>query len=381
MSVKNVIYVTSVLPENRETQMIQNEGSKASIQAFKYHRLLCEGLSANEINVTVITYNKYNKTIEIDDGMEELIGSVKYHYIVPKHRGVSAYLELFAKTYREVMKSIEKDTVIFCDVLNATISYAALWAAKRKGVESVAIVTDFPDMSRKSINGKMSWQIIERCSKWILLTDQMYDYLGRKKKAVILEGHVDKKMSDRDNTLEKKDFPRRCIYAGSLKRKYGITKLIQAFEEADIEDAELHIYGAGEIEDDLKKMSSPHIYYHGVVPNPSVVRDEIRATLLINPRPTDGEYTRYSFPSKNLEYMASGTPVLTTKLAGMPKEYYDYVYLFDDETVEGMKKTLIAVLNNPASELHKKGMAAKEFVLENKSNISQAKKVIGLLNV
>ena len=171
MSVKNVIYVTSVLPENRETQMIQNEGSKASIQAFKYHRLLCEGLSANSINVTVITYNKFNRNIGIDDGMEELIGSVKYHYIVPKQKGVFAYLELFTKTYREVSKRITEDTVILCDVLNATISYAALWAAKRRGVESAAIVTDFPDTSRKSTNGKMSWQIIEGCSKWILLTE------------------------------------------------------------------------------------------------------------------------------------------------------------------------------------------------------------------
>ena len=64
------------------------------------------------------------------------------------------------------------------------------------------------------------------------------------------------------------------------------------------------------------------------------------ATLLINPRFSNEEYTKYSFPSKNMEYMASGTPILTTKLPGMPKEYYEYIYLFEEESIEGMKNKM-----------------------------------------
>ena len=55
------------------------------------------------------------------------------------------------------------------------------------------------------------------------------------------------------------------------------------------------------------------------------VAEELKATLLVNPRPTTEEFTIYSFPSKNMEYMASGTPLLTTKLPGMPEEYHQYV--------------------------------------------------------
>jgi len=43
--------------------------------------------------------------------------------------------------------------------------------------------------------------------------------------------------------------------------------------------------------------------------------------------------------------MASGVPLLTTKLPGMPEEYNDYVYLFDDESVQGMRKTLDYLLS------------------------------------
>lgn len=380
MNIQNVIYVTSVLPESRENQLIEINGDKASIQAFKYHRLLCEGLSQNNINVTVVTYNKYNPSIGISDGFEERIGAVKYHYVVPRITGKLAYAELLYKTYKETLKHIQNDTVIICDVLNSTISYAALCAAKKAGIESVAIVTDFPNDSPKSINGRLSWRVIHKCSKWILLTEQMYDYLGRTKKVAILEGHVDKKMEEKNNLLDEKCFPRRCIYAGSLKRKYGILKLIEAFKLACLKNTELHIYGAGEIEDELRTMNDAQIIYHGVVPNSQVVEDELHAALLINPRPTDGEYTKYSFPSKNLEYMVSGTPLLTTKLAGMPREYYKYVYLFEDETVNGMANTLKEILNKSDMELHQKGIEAKQFALYNKSNVAQARKILLLLN-
>ena len=103
------------------------------------------------------------------------------------------------------------------------------------------------------------------------------------------------------------------------------------------------------------------------------------ATLLINPRPTGEAFTAYSFPSKNLEYMASGTPVLTTKLSGMPREYDAYAYLFDDESVEGMAKTLAQVLAEPRETLHARGQAAKAFVLEQKSNTAQAKRLLAFV--
>ena len=56
----------------------------------------------------------------------------------------------------------------------------------------------------------------------------------------------------------------------------------------------------------------------GCVTNDEIVRLQCEATLLVNPRPSDKEFCKYSFPSKTIEYMASGTPVLMTKLPGVP---------------------------------------------------------------
>lgn len=98
--------------------------------------------------------------------------------------------------------------------------------------------------------------------------------------------------------------------------------------------------------------------------------------MLINPRPSNEEFTKYSFPSKNMEYMVSGTPTLLTKLPGMPKEYLEYVYVLENESVDGMAEKLIEILNLSPEELKEKGKLAKEYVLNNKSNKNQAQRII-----
>jgi hypothetical protein len=80
-----------------------------------------------------------------------------------------------------------------------------------------------------------------------------------------------------------------------------------------------------------------------------------------------------------MEYMASGTPVLTTMLPGMPVEYHQYVYIFDDESVNGFHDKLTNLSNLPKEELFNKGNKAREFVLQEKNNVKQAKRVIELL--
>ena len=65
-----------------------------------------------------------------------------------------------------------------------------------------------------------------------------------------------------------------------------------------------------------------------------------QATLLVNPRKGHEEYTKYSFPSKTMEYMASGTPTIMYKLPGLPIEYEEYLVLLPDNSQE----TLTAIL-------------------------------------
>jgi glycosyltransferase involved in cell wall biosynthesis len=98
----------------------------------------------------------------------------------------------------------------------------------------------------------------------------------------------------------------------------------------------------------------------------------------VNPRLSHEEYVKYSFPSKTSEYMLSGTPLLTTRLGGIPQEYFQHVYVFEDESVAGYAKTLEEVLSYPQKELDKKGKEAQAFMLNSKNNIIQSKRIIDL---
>jgi glycosyltransferase involved in cell wall biosynthesis len=142
-------------------------------------------------------------------------------------------------------------------------------------------------------------------------------------------------------------------------------------------DIELHIYGSGKFVKKLLEYQKKdiRIKYKGVVTNEEIIVAEQEASLLVNPRYSNQEFVKYSFPSKTSEYMLSGTPVLTTKLSGIPEEYFQYLYTFDDETIEGYAHKLNEILSLPHEELKQKGLKAQEFVLKNKNNIIQSQRI------
>ena len=119
--------------------------------------------------------------------------------------------------------------------------------------------------------------------------------------------------------------------------------------------------------------------YHGTVLSSKIIEIQKYASLLVNPRPIVDEYTKYSFPSKNMEYMVSGTPVLTTDLPGMPQEYKEYVFIIEDYSIEGIKDKLCEIASIDKKELMKAGQRAREFVLIKKNNIVQARKIVEMI--
>jgi glycosyltransferase involved in cell wall biosynthesis len=117
----------------------------------------------------------------------------------------------------------------------------------------------------------------------------------------------------------------------------------------------------------------------GIVSDEEIRNAEIRAWLLVSPSSSKEEIAKYFFPSKLTAYMQSGTPVLATRLPGIPGEYFEYIYPIEDETPEGMRKAVQKLLDQPREILHEKGARAKEFVFNNKTNVIQARKIMDLI--
>lgn len=214
---------------------------------------------------------------------------------------------------------------------------------------------------------------------YIYLTESMREVVSREKPYIVMEGILDNNDAPCDDHAP--GSRRGIMYAGRMHEKYGVLNLVSAFEELKETDIELWLFGEGtaseEIQNRAKKDS--RIRYFGGVSRGEVLRYERKATLLVNPRSTKESFTKYSFPSKTIEYMASGTPLLTTKLEGIPEEYYEYVFYVEDNDVNQLKNALEGIISLAGEDLVGRGKAAQQFVLENKIAKTQAGRIVNFL--
>ena len=379
-----IYFVAKYIVHIPNVSLLKEASLKPAFQAQKYHRLLIEGLAVNA-EVDVVANPPVNPSL-MDKGYvklpDETEGSARYHYIPAIRNSVLKLICVATGTFFGTLRYARKDSAVIVDCLNRIAALAALLAARLRGCRCVGIVTDIPDIF-KGPGFRLASMSIRHCTDYVLLTQAMNDRLNPKGRPyVILEGHADISMGNQVNTLEGKTKPRVCFYAGGVSKQYGVKNLVDGFRMANIPNTQLHIYGPGDYVEELQQIAAedPRVYYGGMLLNSEVVKKELEATLLVNPRPTDEEFVKYSFPSKTMEYMASGTAVLTTVLPGMPREYYPYVYLLEDETAQGIANTLKQVLSLPDETLHEKGKAAKSFVLNEKNNVVQAEKILQMLS-
>jgi glycosyltransferase involved in cell wall biosynthesis len=390
----NILYV-STLCSDRLIKELFDAGYKPIQAIQKFNKLLVNGLAENGCDLYALT--EIPKTVgpRFLKRKRETENGIAFTYCrkidIKLFYNLYMFLSGFFLTLRWGLKHRDQSVAIM-DVLQTEFCSGALYACKLLRIKTVAVVTDLPGLpgmlagTRRTFIHRFVEKAINRYANsfdaYILLTEQMNEVVNLKGRPyMIMEGLVDVNMADAGATVNG-DGRKIVIYAGGLYEEYGIKYLIDGFKMLDDKDAELHLFGHGpmvnEIEEEIKR--DGRIRFFGIVHNSKVVEAELQATLLVNPRPTVEDFTKYSFPSKNMEYMVSGTPVLTTNLPGMPKEYHDYVYLIEDESAQGVSQVLKKLLvDTPASELKDKGLSAKQFVLKNKNNIFQSKRVIDFI--
>jgi glycosyltransferase involved in cell wall biosynthesis len=123
----------------------------------------------------------------------------------------------------------------------------------------------------------------------------------------------------------------------------------------------------------------PRIKFFGRVSRQDILTALKKSHLIVINKPTADDYSNYSFSSKILECMASGTPLLTTRVGGMPEEYYDYVRFIDDETPPGIAKAIEEALALTDVERVQLGTEAENFVLSSKNCATMTHKILEFL--
>lgn len=286
----------------------------------------------------------------------------------------------------------EQDKAILLYSVYEPIAAPILKLASKHRCRVFAIVPDLPrDMYKQtSANPVMAWMqkryvrkataIQGRFDGYVYLTDAMSKAVAPSKPYVVMEGIADISGFRPPQLAEKTD---KCavMYAGSLYAKYGLDRLVEAFLMADIPNTELWLFGSGEYEKQLEQYAAKHpqIRFFGRVGREEVLQYERKATLLVNVRDPNESFTQYSFPSKTIEYMLSGTPLLTTKLAGIPEEYLPYLYCIEDNSEETICRAFSQLLAKQPEELIEQGTAAQQFVTQHKNASAQAQKLLAFL--
>jgi len=222
-------------------------------------------------------------------------------------------------------------------------------------------------------------KLIDKVDAFVILSEYMHKPLGIGNRPwVRVEGVFSAK---EDNEILAKEQFKTILYSGTLARRYGIINLLEAFTLIKDENYRLWICGDGDAKDELIKIAKKdkRIINFGQIPRDRVLNLQKRATVLVNPRTSEGEYTKYSFPSKTMEYLASGTPCVMNNLLGIPKEYLNFLFIPENETPFELYQTIITVCQKEQSELNTLGEIAKRFILENKSSYKQCEKIYNML--
>lgn len=391
-----ILYLSALSSERLIADIHKKTGKNPGFAIQKFSRLLLEGFISNNVETTAFSvvpypYDIYKRLILKDD--TEVENGVTYKY-VPQVRIPllsSLWIVIYTFFYTLIWGIRNKnDKAIVCDVLKLSLCLGALFATKINRTKCVGVVTDMPNIIltskkvtlRERIVSCINMSFLTSFTHYVLLTEQMNEVVNpHNRPYVIMEGLCENSCLCSSNSRSLNNGQRTMLFAGGVNERNGVETLVKAFIKSQV-DAKLIIYGDGEFANDLKAIckSHPGIDYRGSALNEEVVEEEYKASVLVNPRFSDQEFTKFSFPSKNIEYMASGTPLLATKLPGIPNEYYKYMFLLENESVDGYAESIKYVFSLTDDYLRLFGEAAQRFVLLEKNNVVQAKKIVEIIS-
>jgi len=398
-----VLYFGLFCDKEEESEVIENSniGIQGAVISFQWN--LIEGLIANvECPLCILnflpvgTYPKYYKkillkTVEWVHCFNSSIKTLGYINIV----GVKQLIQ-FYRARVEIERWIKKTDdnnkcIVIYDIFFPYLIAVNSIKKKYPDIVTCSVVADLPNeygynKNEKGIKGflrkimgRVQMMEIKKIDCYALLTEQMkYPLSIHDKSYVVVEGIASSDVSFSEMEESGKKI---ILYAGVLTSVYGIDNLVNAFMRIDNDDYELWLCGSGDYQEQIRQCAEKdnRIKFFGYIPKKTVYMLQNRATVLVNPRQNVGSYTKYSFPSKIMEYLASGRPVVAYELDGVPKEYYNYIQCVGDNSIEKLRETILRVCELSFEERSRIGNEGMQFVMKNKNAKVQCKIILDLI--
>lgn len=305
-----------------------------------------------------------------------------------------ALLSRFLRVRSEIRKSIrrDEDNIILSYGLHTPFLLAVLSMRKHVG-KTCIIVPDLPQFMTgksnplyrfaKAVDRRVINYCLKRMDSLVLLSPHMAEMLPiAGKPTVVVDGIYG---GTPDNILTTpKEKHKTILYIGKAEERTGIYDLIEAFKQIEDPDYRLWIRMYGDKKEYLdnareRKKGDSRISLLPPMPRTELLQIERKATVLVNPiRPTQ-EFTRYFFPSKTMEYLASGTPTIMYRLDCLSEEYDKYIHFIPELTVQSLRDTIVNVCSQSCEERSDFGKAAEKFITEHRNPDVQAAKIADLI--
>lgn len=307
--------------------------------------------------------------------------------------GIKRFINIFyfKKHIRKwAKKKSEKKKVLFSYTANSMFLKLAKMAKKiNPDITVLCLIADIPEYSTTTppkgakklyhdFEVKQCEKLYGVADKYVLLTKQMAERLRLSAPFIVMEGIASAQTEEVKEAVATEYVNEKYIlYTGLLNVKFGIGTLLDAFDKIQNPDIKLILCGEGDGENLVreKMKTDKRIVYLGRVDRATALALQRNATVLVNPRQNNEDFTKYSFPSKNLEYLSSGIPVVAYKLDGIPDEYDDYIIYPENDSVEALYDAIKNIIDMPQQERESLGEKAKNFVSENKNKTKQARKI------
>ena len=387
----NLIYVGSSRPESIAQEYLRR-GSRVNFAGMTLQNAILDGLYEHDSKLDVISawdISPYPTVKQILFSPEEIEFKGrydKYKFVGAINLPIVNMMAKFLKIRSELNRNIKKDlnnAVIVYETYSPFLLAAA--TLRRKIGKLVVIVPDLPDYMHsgdskiraffKRINRSLIDWCLRKSDGYILLSEPMLEKLPPKDgKYIVMEGIFNPEFEDND--VEKEKY-KTIMYTGGIYSHRGTDLLLDAFSKIDAPDYRLWIRGDGDLKGKILEMSQKdsRIRYFEPMERKDLLELEKKATVLVNTTPPQ-DFTKYFFPSKNMEFLASGTPTVMFRLVCMPKEYNDHLFYVDGNDSEALKDKLVEVCEMGTEKQMKFGRDAKNFILENKNPRVQCGKII-----
>lgn len=403
---KHILYIASFYSPKMMKRVIDESKGKIMFASHNFELSLLKGFSQQkEISVTCLvapgvgSYPHNNKKFyNVNERYEQngiIINSIGFVNLFILNK-IHLIFNLAFHIVKDVVKNknTQTEVVISTATIYLQIAYRIAHFFLRNKMKVTTIVNDVPvvmdnmvthksfKMKIRFIIDKYGMKLLNKGDRFVLMTEETMDFIKKGKPHIVMEGIIDvDRIADVDE-IDLSNGHEIITYAGSLNPQYGVLNLIYAFNQMTYKDAELWICGKGEAVDEIERLSKSdgRIKFWGLVNTDLALELQKKSSILVNPRTSEGEYTKYSFPSKTIEYLLSGRSVVINKLPCIPDEYMDYVYCPKDESVNALSKCLDDICNLDLKERNKKAAKARTFIMREKNCKVQVSRILELIN-